>query len=220
MKKPRDANGARKQPNTTIIGSSPHQPLAPHHKRMLEEESGIKPEVIEARGYRTVTTKAELAKLGFSKAQQNVPSLLIPIYGVTGELVLYQLRPDLPRIDKKRGKPIKYETPSNSKMVLDVHPFARAKLADPKEPLFISEGIKKGDALVSHDLCSIALIGVWSFRGANEHGGKTVLADWEYIALNGRKVYIVFDSDVMEKKEVYGALVRLKAFLESRGANG
>jgi Domain of unknown function (DUF3854) len=193
--------------------------LSDNHRKMLEQDSAINPEVIEARGCKTVTTKAELATLGFSKSQQNVPGLLLPLHGVNGGIVGYQLRPDQPRIGDK-GKTVKYETPKGSRMVLDVHPFARAKLSDPKEPLFITEGIKKGDALVSHDLCAIALIGVWNFRGTNEHGGKTVLADWEYIALNGRKVYIVFDSDVMEKKEVYSALVRLKAFLESRGANG
>src|SRR5215212_7544912 len=32
------------------------------------------------------------------------------------------------------------------------------------------------------------------------------------------RFYIVFDSDVMEKSEVYAALLRLKAFLENRGA--
>ena len=87
-------------------------------------------------------------------------------------------------------------------------------------PLFITEGIKKGDALVSRGLCAIALIGVWNWRGTNEHGGKTAFPAWERVALNGRKVYIVFDSDVMEKVEVYAALSRLKGFLESRGADG
>lgn len=36
------------------------------------------------------------------------------------------------------------------------------------------------------------------------------------MALNGRQVFVVFDSDVMLKKEVHSALVRLKAFLEGR----
>jgi uncharacterized protein DUF3854 len=45
-----------------------------------------------------------------------------------------------------------------------------------------------------------------------------VLADWEYIALKERWVYIGFDSDVMQKPDVHSALSRLKSFLESRGA--
>jgi hypothetical protein len=164
-----------------------------------------------------ITSKAELERLGFGKAQRNVPALLVPVYGPTGEISLYQSRPDEPRIGK-RGKPVRYETPLGASMALDVHPVCRDQLGDPEVPLFITEGIKKGDALVSRDLCAVALIGVWNWRGTNGLGGKTALAEWEYIALNDRKVYVVFDSDVMEKKEVYAALSRLKSFLEHRGA--
>src|SRR5215208_7252334 len=183
---------------------------------MLFDESSIGARVALKRGYRTVTSKAELEGLGFGRSQRNVPALLVPIYGATGETSLYQSRPDEPRI--KRGKPVKYETPAGASMALDVHPFCRDRLGDPKTPLFITEGVKKGDTLVSSGLCAIALIGVWNWRGTNGLGGKTALAEWEYIALNDRKVYIVFGSDVMEKKAVYGALCRLKAFLEQKGA--
>jgi hypothetical protein len=190
--------------------------IAQNHRDMLLRGSGICRGVIRARGYRTVTSKAELERLGFARAQRNTPGLLIPIHGPGGDIVLYQFRPDEPRI--KEGKSVKYETPSGSRMVLDVHPFAVNRLRDPTVPLFITEGIKKGDALVSQGLCALALIGVWNWRGTNEQGGKTALAEWEHIALNGRQVYVVFDSDVMLKREVYAALARLKGFLESRGA--
>jgi Domain of unknown function (DUF3854) len=189
--------------------------LAEQHEKMLHEESRISPEVVEARGYRTLKKKVELRTLGFADRQCNPPGLLIPIYSPTGEIATYQYRPDKPRIDKK-GRPVKYETPSGSHMVLDVHPFARKWLSDPTVPLFITEGIKKGDALVSRKLCAVALLGVWSWRGRNDDGGLTALAEWEYIALNDREVYIVFDSDVMPKPQVHKAMVRLKAFLESR----
>ena len=190
-------------------------PLSKEHRHTLEHDSAISNEVVEARGYQTVTTKAELETLGFARSQRNIPALVIPIFNPAGDTALYQTRPDTPRITK--GKPVKYETPKGSRMVLDVHPFARDKLGDPSVPLFITEGVKKGDALVTRGLCAVALIGVWNFRGTNEHGGKTALPDWEYIALNKRQVYIVFDSDVMLKPEVHNALVRLKAFLEARG---
>lgn len=186
------------------------------HRHMLEHESGISREIIERRGYRTVTTKAELKRLGFSPIQQNTPALLIPSYNPRGEISMYQVRPDSPRIYK--GKVVKYETPSGSSMSLDVHPSIKGKLADPKVPLFVTEGIKKGDALVSQGLTVVALIGVWNWRGTNDKGGKTALADWEDVALNDRQVYIVFDSDVMLKPAVHTALVRLKGFLESRKA--
>ncbi len=184
------------------------------HKKTLIDESGLSQAVIEARGYRSVERKADLKRLGFSEAQCGVPGLLIPIWGPSGEIVNYQYRPDAPRI--RDGKAVKYETPSGSRMTLDVHPFAREKLGDPTVPLFVTEGIKKGDCLVSRGLCAITLLGVWNWRGTNEKGGKTILADWNYVALNGRQVYVVFDSDVMLKPGVHKALVGLKAVLEGR----
>jgi hypothetical protein len=103
-------------------------------------------------------------------------------------------------------------------MVLDVPPRARIWLGDPTRPLFITEGVRKADAAVSRDLCCIALLGVWNWRGRNADGGTTALADWESIALKGRTAYVVFDSDLMTKAPVYVALARLKAFLERRGS--
>ena len=178
--------------------------------------SGISSEVARERGYRSVSTKAELKRLGFGERQLNAPTLLIPLHGVNGDSVGYQSRPDEPRV--ANGKPIKYETPSGSRMVLDVHPRARMQIGDPKVPILITEGIKKGDAAVSRGLCCVALLGVWNWRGTNEHGGKVALSDWESVALNGRSVYVVFDSDLMEKPPVYQALVRLKDFLKIRHA--
>jgi hypothetical protein len=189
--------------------------LHAHHAQLVSA-SGISPEVARARGYRTVVTKSTLTRLGFSEKQALVPALLIPIHGVTGDIVLYQLRPDHPRIVK--GKALKYETPARARMVLDVPSGARPHLGDPSRPLFITEGARKADAAVSQGLCCVALLGVWNWRGTNEDGGKGALADWECIALNDREVYIVFDSDVMLKREVHDALVRLKAFLEQRKA--
>jgi hypothetical protein len=183
---------------------------------MLFEESGLEPEIVKARGYHTVESKSELRRLGFADAQRNTPGLLIPIYSPTGEVVNYQFRPDRPRI--RDGKPVKYETPSGSRMTIDVHPSMREKLGDPSVPLLVTEGIRKGDSATSRGLCAVALLGVWSWRGTNEHGGKTALPEWEHVALNGRRVCIVFDSDIMLKPEVYKAMERIKTFLEFRKA--
>jgi hypothetical protein len=190
--------------------------LHPNHRAMLERESGLRRDVIDARGYRTVTTEAELQPLKFAPTQQLVPGLLIPIHTVDGKIAAHQLRPDKPRTLKK--KKIKYETPKGSRIVLDCHPFIRSLLSDPTIPLWLTEGSKKADSLVSHGRCAIALLGVWGWRGSNGDGGKTLLPDWELVALNGRLVYVVFDSDVMLKREVHNAMTRLGAFLKSRGA--
>ena len=191
--------------------------LSSHHRKMLLEESGIDERVIAARGYRTATTKAELERLGFGRSQCNVPALLLPICRPNGGIASYQLRPDEPRIGKD-GKPVKYETPAGSRMHLDVPPGASENLGNPSVPLFVTEGIKKGDAMAGRGLCAVALIGVWNFRGRNEAGGKVALPEWEYVALNGRQTYVVFDSDVMLNPKVHAALERLKTLLESRGA--
>jgi len=190
--------------------------LAPHHYSMLTAGSGIAPALLAARGYRTVTRKADLVALGFTRWQCRVPALLVPVYNPYGELVLYQARPDLPRI--KDGHAVKYDTPPGTTMALDVPPTAanRQALRDPQLPLWITEGVKKGDALVSVGACAIALLGVWNWRGTNEVGGKTVLADFEAIALQGRQVFLAYDSDVMLKPAVAQALRRLSAWLTSR----
>jgi len=189
--------------------------LLPQHAELISA-SGISPEVAQTRGYRSVTSKSELRQLGFSAVQCRVPALLVPVWGVTGEVANYQARPDVPRI--KDAKALRYETPANTKMVLDVHPHARQWLGDPGRPLFVTEGVRKADAAVSHGLCCVALLGVWNWRGTNGDGGKTALPDWESVALNDRRVYIVFDSDVILKPPVHLALSRLKAFLERRHA--
>ena len=190
--------------------------LLPQHAALLTA-SAIRDEVAFARGYRSVDQKARLIELGFSSTQARVPALLIPIWNVNGEIALYQTRADEPRIVD--GKPVKYETPSGSRMVLDVPPICRMSLADPQVPLFVTEGVRKADAAASVGLCCIDVIGVWTWRGTNEQGGRTALADWESIALKDRVVDVVFDSDVMTKISVHQALARLKAFLESRGAH-
>ena len=192
------------------------------HLRAVIEESGVEAEVARVRGYRTVREERELVELGFTEYQAKVPALLVPIYRPNeAEPSLHQSRPDSPRTEIRNGrrKEIKYETPAGARMALDVHPSMHEAVKDPTRPLFVTEGVKKGDSLTSRGLCAVSLIGVWNWRGTNPQGGKTALPEWEDVALNGREVYIVFDSDVMLKPEVHAALARLKAFLERRGAD-
>ncbi len=196
--------------------------LLPQHEAMLTA-SAVSADVAAERGYRSITTKAELKRLGYSDQQQGVPTLLVPIHGVSGGIVLHHHRPDQPRVDK-RGKIVKYEFPAGSRMAVDVHPRLLGRIRESRVPLFITEGVKKADAAVGLGLCCIALIGTWNWRGTNERGGKTALPDWEGVALKSahdepRQVYICYDSDVMVKPQVHQALSRLSGFLKSRGAS-
>lgn len=192
--------------------------ISDKHLQMLQEESGIAKSLISERGYRTITTKEGLLKLGFSESQTLVPGLLLPVHAPDGSKGLYQFRPDKPRTNSKNNKSIKYETPFDSKMRVDCPPTCRANLLNPKVPLWITEGIKKGDALASHDLCAIALLGVWNFKGKNEFGAVSVLTDFDFIAWHDRETRIVFDSDIMHKPSVRKAMERLKEILERKGA--
>ena len=191
--------------------------LLPQHAKLIEG-SGIAPEVARARGYRSCTAPDDglLRELGFTKPQRRFPGLLVPIYNAAGELALHQYRPDHPRLVRK--KPVKYETPEGSRLVLDVPRSIREQLADPTVPLVVSEGSRKVDSAISRGLVAIGVLGVDGWRGTGERGGKTALADWADIALNGRQVRICFDSDAVTKKEVARALRGFKAFLESHGA--
>lgn len=193
-------------------------PLTPTHYAMLHEASAISREVITARGYQSFDDPADIGQLGFTKAQaRTAPALAIPLWNVHGERAGWQIRPDSPRLLK--GKTAKYETPKNGHVNLDVHPSVHPLLGDPAVPLWITEGVKKGDALVSHGQCTIALMGgVWGFRGTNAHGGKVILPDWEHVALNGRLIYVVFDSDLATKPGVQAALTALYRFLRERDA--
>jgi len=190
--------------------------LAPQHQALIDA-SAITADVAAARRYYTATTKTELAGLGFSEAQRRVPALVIPIWDVFGQVAMYQIRSDAPRINA-HGKVVKYETPRGSRMVLDVPPIVRDRLGDPTTPLAVTEGVRKADSGASVDLCCIDVLGVWNWRGSNEVGGKTALPDWEHVALNKRCVLLIFDSDVMTKPEVHGSLARFKPLLEARGA--
>jgi hypothetical protein len=196
--------------------SSNGRVLLPHHQELLDA-SAIAPEVAAARGYWTATRPGELERWFGQTQRRLVPALVIPTYDVRGEVVFCQLRPDQPRtVD---GRVRKYELPYKARMALDVPPAVRAVLGDPSVPLVICEGARKADSGVSVGLYAVDLVGVWTWRGRNGDGGLIALADFEYIALNGRIIYLTFDSDAMTKREVHAALVRFAAFLRHRGAD-
>ncbi len=195
--------------------------LSPADERMLRD-SAINAAVARERGYKTMAGRGTKAELGRSNPPYSTeqiktadPCLFIPLHDVWGNQSLSQIRPDNPRKDKN-GKPIKYETPKGAKMRLDVHPRNLDKLRDPDVPKFLTEGIKKNDALTSQGICGVALLGVDNFTGTNEYGAKTTLPDLKEIGWG--ETFIVFDSDVMEKAAVHRALGRLTDAITPRGA--
>lgn len=181
--------------------------LTMEHRKMLRD-STISDDTIAARGYYTETVKAELGRLGFGYSQRGVPALVIPIWGFEGRTSLHVIRPDRPRV--RKGKPIKYEVPSGSRLLMDIPPPIRDKVRSASEPLFITEGVKKADAAASKEIACIGLLGV--------HCWKNQDALWKRIPLKHRKVYIAFDSDMKTNTHVARAAAGLFAFLESMGS--
>jgi Protein of unknown function (DUF3631)/Domain of unknown function (DUF3854) len=191
--------------------------LLPQHQELLVG-SAISSGVARARGYVSVTEKTRLEPVGFSPVQRRVPGLLIPVHGVTGDVVGHEYRPDVPRVTDA-GRTLKYEKPAGSRNRLDVPPAVLPKLVDPSTPLWFTEGARKVDAAVTAGLACVGLAGVNSWRGKDPHTGGTVaLPDFESVAFNDRDVVIAFDSDAMTNPKVLKAVQRFRVFLFERGA--
>ena len=179
--------------------------LLDHHRAMLRA-SAVTDEVIALRGYWSAQRAAELERLGYRRNTVNAPALVLPMWSARAELVGYQIRPDVaPVID---GRVAKYLSPPGSEVRLDIPPACRSLIGNQQVPLWITEGVKKGDALASAGLTAVALAGVQMFR----------CEDWDLVPLDGRRAFIVFDSDVMTKAPVHAALRSLRSHLAARGA--
>lgn len=200
-------------------GAGPNPELSEEHRTILSTRA-ISDEVRDARGYESVDSKTA-RKLGFPGNAESLRGLRIPICDVHGAKHSGQLKPDNPAL-KENGEPRKYVFPPASKQraMVDVHPWHYPKLGNPKIPLLVTESILKADSATSgwgDDLCVIGESGVYGHRGRNAHGGKTVLGCYESVAIEGRTIYLVPDSDVATNPSVYHATQRKKAFFESRG---
>jgi hypothetical protein len=190
--------------------------LFPQHAEQLRA-SAITPERARARGYVSGDTKSLCEQRGIAKAGRNVPGLWIPQLRKDGSTWGWLWRPDNPRLNGA-GKPVKYETPVGQSAGLDVPPGVGPLLDDPAIPLWLTEGSKKADAAAQLGLACVSISGVWDWRGTNSAGGKTALADWHDVALNGRRVILAFDSDVTVKPQVAKALDELARYVTSKGA--
>jgi Domain of unknown function (DUF3854) len=188
--------------------------LSARHRRMLYDESGISPEVVAERGVRTVRSGRELPK-GYSwRQRRRAPGILFTLRRPGGE-TSHVFRPDEPdpkNPGHKYEMPCKaYGAPGN---VLDVHPRMRHLLDDLSEPLVFVEGVKKGDALASRGVAAVAISGVYNWLS----GGEPI-ADMYEVPVEGRRVYVCFDSDMLRNPNVQDAAERLAEHLQSRGAN-
>jgi P4 family phage/plasmid primase-like protien len=199
-------------------------PLFDEHRRELLGESAVDPAVVAERGYRTIgrptandeRPREELRRLGIptwsTSENRFFPGLLIPLYRPGGERISAQWKPRVP-VPNRDGKPMKYASAKGRPSVLDVHPRNRDRIIDPTVPLWITEGVKKADALTSRGACVVALSGVFNWRSP-----LGTLGDWEDVTLRGRQVIVCFDADARHNPNVMRAMQRLGKWLKSKQA--
>ena len=116
-----------------------------------------------------------------------------------------------------RKKP-RYHAPA-SELVRFYYPPGvdwRVLAKEATEPLIITEGEKKALKACKSGLPTIAVAGVWSWRSKKK--GVAAIPDFDLIDWKGRKVYLAFDSDLVTKPDVVGALHALAHELTMRGA--
>jgi hypothetical protein len=184
--------------------------ISENHRHQLEVESGIDPEIAAERGYRTVRSRSEVPKA--FKDYQRRPGLVVPMYSPDGITQSYQLRPDRPR----KGGP-KYETPGGTSPVVDVHPRMLEEVRSGDGQLLITEGAKTGDAATSRGIPTVVLAGVWMWCVPSVKPYR-LKSCFDHVRLEGREVFVAFDSDCMSKAEVQDALAALVAALQDSGA--
>jgi energy-coupling factor transporter ATP-binding protein EcfA2 len=193
--------------------------------------SGISPEAAAAAGVYTESDPVRVAALlnwGGAAVVLGL-CLVIPYLDATGRPTGYhRLKPSHPRASSKkedRGKTIKYEAPKGLPNRLYIPPGTRAAVADPAVDLLLTEGEKKALAADAAGFACLSVPGVWAWqgkrqRGANGRGSgpRELIDDLKAVAWEGRKVYVVFDSDAATNPNVQQAERALVKVLSAAGA--
>ena len=190
--------------------------LADRHVAFLAARA-VTGDIIERRGYRTITNWRELCAAGFpeTQARKYAPGLLIPRYGLDGKASCWpKFRPDLEGrngpVVNAAGREIKYASPGASWNFVDALPGTR--LAGRGDIWLSAEGFIKADAMTqASGFPVVAIDGVFGWRSQ----GETVLG-LEALAWPGRWFHVVCDSDIDTNPRVASAMFRLAGWLRHR----
>jgi hypothetical protein len=207
-----------------------HPALPPLTDRHLADlrDSGLSDEQIEACGFHSLRTAAEVEKVLRWKSYDGSlgPCLCIPFFDPDGKPMAgySRLKPDRP-MKRESGDRPKYETPKGSSNRAYLPPGTRAALADPRVELVITEGEKKAAKADQEGFPCIGLVGVYGWhkkrqRGADgkAQGDRELIGDLAGIAWRGRSVKICFDSDAVTNPNVRDAESHLAEALQKQGA--
>lgn len=197
--------------------------LLPQHLADLRK-SGLSDEQIARCGFVSVRTIQRIRKvLGWPCGELGA-CLAIPFKNAQGKTTNYiRLKPDRPR--KEKGKPIKYESPKGQASLPFFPPATLAVLSDPSRPIIITEGEKKAAKADQDGFPCIGLVGVygWQKKRSRDENGKAngqreLVAPLATLPWKGRVVYLCYDSDLAENRNVLWAEWHLAKTLEDSGA--
>ena len=203
----------------TDIAPPEDRALTDAHRQILEVESQIDPEVIEARGYHSLT-RTQVTEL------VNLEVLSSTALSADGWLAIPIYRPD----GIKHGEQIrlfgtglrqKYLWPSGFRLSFDVHPDDLVKLLDPTIPVLFTEGVKKGDALLSAArregyACAVVTVAGcdgWKIRHLD---GSIASPDFLDIVWQDRRVFVISDSDYRSNDSVARGWTECARYLEGK----
>ena len=186
----------------------------PHHLERLRQR-GLSDATINAAGIYSEASEIKVKALLDAKQfpQRCLPCIVIPFTDAEGRNGYCRIRPDNPR--KSGGKPVKYESPRGQANQPYLPPGVAKVLSDIAQELLITEGEFKALAATQLGFPCIGLVGAWGWKQGKH---ESLLPSLERVPWQGRKVNIVFDSDIAEKPEVQEAESRLAAHLTQRGA--
>jgi len=189
--------------------------LSEKHREHLHK-NGLHDPVIDGRPYYSLDDSVReylMSDWGFPEEKVEPEGFVIDRWHLGIEEAPPQIRYDTPRVDKQ-GEEHRYDSVRGSGGILDVHPGAAAYLAEVEIPLWAPESIKGADALLSRGRLAVGFQGVWgwSLNGRPAPG-------WKKIPLQGRLVYVSFDSDVHHREDLQVPLKRFTNYLKyERGA--
>ena len=208
--------------NTTASGEFQ---LATHHRQILEIELGIKPEVAQARDYKTQVNSKELKQFGF---RTNLgPGLLILLYTPDGLTGSYLYRLDDPKeiqlnpgkLDGNTAKRFaNYAVPKGQKAFLDCPLKCSEQLKNASASIYVTDDPLKADALASRGLCAVAIVGIWGYLGKKNEAEIVKLLDLDHIEFRNRKIIILFDADVLGDAQANKIFQRLTAHLAQKSS--
>ncbi len=190
-------------------------PLEPHHIEDLQR-SGLSLKTIREANVHSISDEAVERILGFNITKSAGLAFPYLLPEGTASDPFIRVKIDLPPIIN--GKTARYLSPKGSGNRLYIPPGIQSSLKDTFKAIYITEGEKKALKAVQEGLYCVALSGVWCWREKDHSGESHPIGDLDLLEWNDRHVFIVFDSDAIQKPSVLKAEKALAEELFSRGA--